>query len=181
MRFWLLALATIAALAPSAAAQRPAPPSPDAQRDEMKKVSTWVGRWEGEGWYEIEPGRRETYRITETIESKLDGLVFLVEGIGRSTDDAGRVVHHALATLSYDEAAKRYRFVSHTEKGLYGEMPLWAIDGGFQWGRLDEKGAGFRYTIRFTDDGRWHETGERSTDGKTWHQFHDMTLRRVGN
>ena len=33
-----------------------------------------------------------------------------------------------------------------------------------------------RYTIRLDGQGRWHEVGERTTDGETREQFFEMTL-----
>ena len=179
MRVVAVLFLVIVALGAPAAAQSPA----SAQRDEMKKLDWWVGTWEGDAWFMTPAGKRETCTVTETVQSKLGGLAFWIEGVGKVKDGSGaeRLVHHAVATLSYDDREKRYRFVSHTMEGRFGEAELKPIEGGWVWGRQDAQGRGFRYTVRLTDDGRWHEKGEHTPDGKTWTQFHEMTLRRVGD
>jgi hypothetical protein len=89
------------------------------------------------------------------------------------------IIHEALATITYDDQAKRYRFVTHTEKGMFAIPEAKLIEGGWQWGLQFPQDGGFRYTVKMTDKGEWHEIGERSQDGKTWTQFHEMTLKRV--
>lgn len=177
MKVVVVLFLTIVALAAPAAAQSPAA----AQREEMKKLDWWVGRWEGSGWHITPDGKRGAFTVSERIESKLDGLVYWVEGVGKAKGDDGveHVVHHAVATLVYDDREKRYRFASHTKDGYFGEAELKPIEGGWVWGRQSPEGRGFRYTIRLTGDGHWHEIGERTSDGKNWVQFHEMTLRRV--
>ncbi|HEV2844661.1 MAG TPA: hypothetical protein VG477_07435, partial [Thermoanaerobaculia bacterium] len=51
--------------------------------------------------------------------------------------------------------------------------------GAWEWGFALPQGGRIRYTIKLTDKGEWYETGEYSPDEKTWHQFHEMTLRKV--
>src|SRR5437867_2254331 len=90
------------------------------QRDEVKKLAFMVGQWKGAGWFEYAPGQRSAFVITETIQSKLDGLALLIEGVGKSKIDGkgeGDTIHQALAVLSYDDKARRYRFLTHTAEG----------------------------------------------------------------
>lgn len=155
--------------------------SPAAQREAMKKFDWWVGVWEGEGWTLGPDGQRRPFKIRETIQSKLDGQVLLVEGVGtaKGADGAEGVVHNALGLLSFDSKAQRYRFLATTTQGGYGETEMKVIEGGYQWGMPTPNGGSFRYTIRLMPSGEWHEFGEWSRDGATWSKFHDMTLRRV--
>ena len=44
---------------PTAAAQRPEPPS----LEPMERLGFLVGIWEGEGWMEYQPGRKATFTI----------------------------------------------------------------------------------------------------------------------
>lgn len=153
------------------------------QREAMKKLERWIGKWQGTGWIEYAPGKRMTgFTITESIQSKLGGLALLVEGLGkgkRGDEKEESIIHEALATISYDERAKKYRFVTHTEKGQFAIPEIKVTESGWEWGIQFPQGGGFRYTIKFTDKDEWHEIGERSQDGKTWTQFHEMTLKRV--
>lgn len=164
-----------------------ASPAQDAaavQRGAMKRLDPWVGVWKGSGW--ILMGRnqpRQEFTITETVQSKLGGRVLLVEGAGRGKDaktGAEVDMHNTLAVFSYDEIAKVYRFRTHEAAGRALDAEAKPIDGGLEWGFRDEtRGATIRFTIRL-DGNRWHEVGEASMDGKTWHKFMDMTLERQG-
>jgi hypothetical protein len=146
----------------------------------MDQVSFLVGNWVGDGWMQMGPGGRQTFRGTETVESRLDGRVLIIEGVHESSDgeQAGEEVHHALAVLSWDEAEGTFRFRSHLASGRSGDFTGRVEDGAFIWG-MELPGRSIRYTIGIDDEGRWHEIGVTSTDGETWHQFFEMTLQRV--
>ena len=150
------------------------------QKSEMKKLASWVGEWKGTGWMMTGPGQRHTSSITEKVTSKLDGMVFIIEGRGltKAEDGKERVVHDALAVLSYDEKAKLYRFRTHEVNGRSIESELKMIDGGMQWSFRDPQR---NSTIRFTakmDGKTWNEVGEVSLDGTTWLKFMEMTLQK---
>jgi len=152
------------------------------QRDEMKKLSFLLGNWQGEGWIILAGGKRETFRQTERIVSKLDGTAILIEGEGKSRvgeTQQQATMFQSLAIINYDETNKRYRFVSQTTQGRYGESEARLIDGGMEWGFRVPQGGRIRYTIKLTDKGEWFETGEFSADEKAWRKFHEMTLKRV--
>ena len=152
------------------------------QREAMKKWEQWIGRWQGSGWIEYAPGKRMTHTITETIQSRLGGTALLIEGLGKGKhpgQEQESSIHESLATITYDDRAKQYRFVTHTEKGMFAIPEIKLIENGWQWGLQFPQGGGFRYTVKMTDKGEWHEIGERSQDGKTWALFLDMTLKRV--
>jgi hypothetical protein len=165
-------------LAQTRSAQTPA----STQLEEMKKLSFLVGEWKGEGWVEFIPGQRRTSPISETIQSKLGGLVLLLEGLGK-TKVPGReeevVVHNALAVLWYDEKAKLYRMRSFLADGHSVDAEARFTEEGFRWGFQAPQGSSIRYTLKLTEKGEWFEIGELSPDGKTWRKFHEMTLQRV--
>jgi hypothetical protein len=69
-----------------------APPDPGPTLEAMGKVSFLAGRWEGSGWFQMGPGPKQEFTQTEVVEPKLDGLVFLVEGIGTSKADPSKQV-----------------------------------------------------------------------------------------
>jgi hypothetical protein len=174
----LLLFSAAALLAgPSAFSQAPAPPK--AQIEAMKKLGPWVGEWKGSGWASSGPGQRHEFTIVEKVQRKVGGSVLLVEGRGTKKADGGEVVvHEALALVSYDDGAKRYRWEAHDLRGQAITVEPKLIDGGLEWGfRSGERGVTVRFTIQF-DEKRWHEVGEVSTDGKTWNKFLEMTLER---
>jgi hypothetical protein len=148
----------------------------------MKKLGFLAGQWKGESWTEFTPGQRFPAIGTETVESKLDGLLLVIEGVHRRKlpdNKAGNVVHQAFAVVSYDDKGKRYRFQAYTERGTYTEAEATVSDGKLVWGFRAPPLGDIRYTITVTDTGQWSEIGETSSDGKQWRQFFAMTLERV--
>ena len=107
------------------------------QLEAMKKLDFLVGEWKGEGWTEFIPGQRKTSPIAESVQTKLGGMVLLVEGIGKTKVPGKQeevIVHNALGILSYDEKAKTYRMRSHIATGQTTDAEAKFTDGGFQWG-----------------------------------------------
>src|SRR5438477_9128613 len=96
----------------------PGQPTPAAQREAMKKLDFLVGQWKGEGWMEFAPGQRRTFKGTEVVQRKLDGLLLAIEGLHRGKGEEV-VVHNAFGLVSYDDKAKRYRFQAFTSRGNY--------------------------------------------------------------
>ena len=134
------------------------------QKEAMKKLDFLVGQWTGEGWVKQRDGERRTFSSAETIQSKLDGLVLLIEGTHTGFE--------ALALVSYDKTAKQYRWRSFTSDGRGGDVEAKLIgERTLQWGREGR----FRYTIKISEGGLWNEVGESSQDGgETWVQFFEM-------
>jgi hypothetical protein len=156
--------------------------APAVQLEAMKKLSFLMGEWKGESWTEFAPGQRHTSVGTETVQSKLGGLLLVIEGVHRrkgGAKDAGAVVHHAFAVVSYDEKAKRYRIQAYTNRGNYTEAEAKVADGKLEWGFQIPKFGDVRYTITVNAKGQWFEIGEVSTNGKQWRKFFEMTLERV--
>ena len=156
--------------------------APAAQREAMKKLDFLEGQWKGESWTEFVPGRRQAAQGTETVRSKLGGLLLTIEGVHRrktGAKEGGPVVHGAFAVVSYDAAAKRYRFQAYTDRGGYTEGEAKVADGSLEWGFRVPQFGEVRYTIKLNDKGQWFEVGEVSRDGKDWRQFFEMTLERV--
>lgn len=165
----LAAAATTAALA-----QPPEPPS----LEPMQRLGFLVGTWEGEGWFEFEPGRRATFASREVVEARLGGRVLVVEGLHRAPMP-GRPepvpVHHALGVFSHDEE-EGYRFHTWLANGHGGEHAARLEDGALIWGYDDPRRGTVRYTITLSEAGEWVEVGDASRDGETWHRFFEMRL-----
>jgi hypothetical protein len=156
--------------------------SPQSLLQEMKKLDFLIGEWQGEGWTEFVPGQRRTSPITERVESKLGGTVLLVEGLGKKKVEGQPnevVVHNALGIISFDPKAKLYRLKTFLADGRTTDADARFVEEGFQWSFQAPQGLNIRYTVKLTDKGEWFEKGEMSQDGKSWRQFHEMTLKRV--
>lgn len=155
-----------------------------ANKEKMKIFEHWVGRWQGEGSMRMGPGEPRSSKVDEKIESKLDGTILLIEGIGKATDAATKaeaVVHHALAILSYDQNSGQYKFKSFLKDGR--NTDAWFNPTGentFQWG-FDVPGRGkTRYSITIDPLKKtWNEIGEFSPEGTNWSKFFEMNLTKV--
>lgn len=153
-------------------------------KEKMKAFEGWAGTWEGEGWMQMGPGEPKKSTVVEKIEPKLDGTVYLVEGIGKAIDpqtNKEMVVHHALALLSYDQASASYKFRTHLKDGRGTDAWLKPTgENKFQWG-FEIPGRGqTRYSITLDPVKKtWNEIGEFSADGNKWSKFFEMNLTRV--
>lgn len=174
-----VALLLSCALAAPAIAQGPPPPT--AQLAEMKKLDFLIGQWKGDGWIEFGPQRR-TFTETESVQRKQDGLLLLIEGLGKSKVPGGEqemTVHEALALVFYDLPTKSYRFHAY-RAGYFTDSDFKVAEKGFEWGfREPRSGGTIRFTMKLNEAGQWFEIGEISQDGKTWHKFFEMTLQRL--
>jgi hypothetical protein len=149
----------------------------NAQLVEMKKLDWLVGSWKGKGWIQMGPQGREEFTQTETVASKLDGLVLVIEGQGKSKED-GSVVHTALAFVSYAERAKTFQWRAFTAEGRQTDTEAKVGANVLEWGlQISERGR-IRYTLKLNERGEWFEVGEMTQDGKTWQKFFEMTLQR---
>jgi hypothetical protein len=164
------------------AATCPAQQSVATQRAEMKNLEFLIGEWKGEGWMEFAPGQRRTFKGTEVVQSKLDGLLLTIEGthrgqVGGKGEEV--VVHTAFALVSYDDKVKRYRFQAFTGRGGYEDTEAKVSNGQLIWGMKVPQFGDMRYTIQRDAKDRWFEIGEVSQDGKEWRKFFEMTLESV--
>ncbi|HEX7707642.1 MAG TPA: hypothetical protein VF701_14390 [Thermoanaerobaculia bacterium] len=147
--------------------------------EEMRKLDFLIGEWEGEATVRM-GGQTHHVLQFEKVQSKLDGKVLLIEGLGRQKGEdgaAGEVVHNAMAVVSWDESRKLHRFATWLSNREGGEMTL-RVTGKNEavWQTPDGR---MRYTIRLDDEGRWYETGEFTRDGEKWEPFIEMLLSKV--
>jgi hypothetical protein len=152
-----------------------------ANLEAMKKLGFLVGEWKGEGWTEFVPGQRRTSPIAENVQPRLNGTIMIVEGLGTKKEPGQQevVTHSAFGVISYDERAGLYRLRSYLIDGRTVDAEASFTDEGFQWRFQTPGNMSIRYTVKLNDKGEWFERGEMSQDGKTWRQFHEMTLQKV--
>jgi hypothetical protein len=151
-----------------------------AQKDAMKNLQWLVGKWEGEGWVGTNSTERSWSISSENVQSKLDGLVLLVEGTHYQKGEGGQntVALKALGIISYDAQSSQFKFHSYTHQGQEGDFEAMLIDKKFRW-IMQMPQQTIRYTIELTEDDRWFEIGEVSTDGTSWKKFFEMNLKRL--
>lgn len=170
----LAAVSTVVAVLSLFAADQPT--SKDVQRREMKKLDWFVGHWKGAGWIQMGPQGRREFTQTETIEAKLDGLVLVIEGSGKSKED-GSTVHTALAFASYDPRANKFRWHAFTPEGQIDTGAKVGTDT-LEWTLEIPQRGRMRYTITRNEKGEWFEIGEMIQEDQTRHKFFEMTLRK---
>jgi hypothetical protein len=158
--------------------QLPRVPDIEAQRAAMQKLDFLVGNWQGEARLQREPGAPMNLMQSEMAQYKLDGLILLIEGVGRSRSE-GKIVLQAFATISYDDENGKYLMRAYND-GRYLETEIkLAEDGrGLAWGLVfgEIKTSSL---LRITDDGAWTELGEIAIASQPRRTFLELTVWRV--
>ena len=149
------------------------------QINEMEKVQWLVGKWKGEGWMMFGPEEKHTFSQTETVTSKLNGILLAIEGLG--TDRESNIIHNAFAVLSFDSANQKFVMRAHKADGAFTEADAIVDDkGNFIWGFSHPYAGELRFTIKQNDKGQWYEIGEVSNDdGNSWFKNFEMLLNKV--
>jgi hypothetical protein len=171
-----LLLAAGALLLPGIA-QIPRAPNIEAQRAAMKKLEFLIGTWTGEARVFRGPGEPVEMIQTEEAQYKLDGLVLLIEGVGRTKSD-GKPALQALGLITYDYASETYRFRAFND-GRFLETELKLLDGGkavawgFTFGQIKTSSI-----LRINEKGEWTELGEMTIGAQAPRKFMELTVRR---
>jgi hypothetical protein len=156
------------------AAQNPGSKAADIQREAMRKLNFLVGRWRGPVTVARGPGEPMHLTQTEDVESRLDGLVLLIDG--KSTGADGDAPFQALATIAFDEATHTYRLRAYND-GHYLDAELTVLVDGFSWG-FAAGPAHIVNTMHLTGKGQWQETTEVAVGSDPPRKSVDMLLDR---
>jgi hypothetical protein len=156
-------------------AQQPRVPDTELQRSAMKKLSFLVGKWLGKA--RILRGSGEPLELVQTEEAqyKLDGLVLMIEGIGRSKTDA-KVALQALGVVSYDDDTGTYHMRAYND-GRYLETELKLADNGegFTWefvlGEIKTSSV-----LRIDEKGQWKELTDITIGSQPPRKFIELTV-----
>ena len=159
-------------------AQVPRTPDVEAQRAAMKKLSFLIGKWSGEASILRAPGQFVDLSQTEEAEFKLDGLVLMIEGVGRTKSD-GKLALQALGLVSFDDESGTYRMRAFNDgRWLETEVRLadsgHAITWGFTLGEMKTSSV-----LRLNEKGEWTERTELTTAARPPQRFMELTVRRV--
>jgi hypothetical protein len=156
-------------------AQHAKVPNVESQRSAMKKLSFLVGSWAGEARIFRESGALIEMAQTEEAQYKLDGLLLVIEGIGRSKSD-GKTMLQALGIISFDDEAGMYRMRAYND-GRYMETEVKLADEGkgITWGFVvgDIK---TNSKLRINEKGEWTELTEISVGSQTSRKFMELRV-----
>jgi hypothetical protein len=161
-------------------AQTPRPPDVEAQRAAMKKLGFLVGDWSGEASVLRGPGQFVELAQTESAQFKLDGLVLVIEGVGRTKAD-GALALQALGLISFDDETGTYKMRAFND-GRWLETEVKLADGGnsISWGfALGEFKT--RTVMRINENGEWTELGELIIGDSPARKMIDLKVRRSSN
>ncbi|KAA6463242.1 hypothetical protein DYQ86_07965 [Acidobacteria bacterium AB60] len=143
----------------------------------MAKLAFLLGRWSGHAHVLRGPGEPVLLAQTEEAQYKLDGLVLMIEGIGR-TVPANNPVLQAVAIVSYDDESQTYRMRAFNDgRFLESELNLLENDKGLTWGfSLGEFQT--RSVLEINEDGEWTERAELTIGSQPPKRLMDLTVRR---
>src|SRR5438552_690684 len=109
-------------------------PNIEAQRAAMKKLSFLIGEWSGEASAARGPGVVLELSQTEVVQFKLDGLVLMIEGVGRTKSD-GKPALQALGLITFEDARGTYRMRAYNDgRWLETEVKLRDDEKSLSWG-----------------------------------------------
>ena len=141
----------------------------------MKKLSFLIGRWSGEARILRGPGEPLELAQTEEAHYKLDGLILMIEGVGRNKPD-GKVALQALGLISYDDEAGVYRMRAYND-GRYMETEVTLTDNGkgITWGfALGEIKTSS--ILRINEKGDWTELTEITIGSQPPRKFMELRV-----
>src|SRR5215467_939918 len=87
--------------------QAPKSPNLEAQRLAMRKLGFLIGSWTGEARMARAGGETIDLLQTEEAAYKLDGLILVIEGVGRTKSTRAPVLQ-AFGIISYDDVGQTY-------------------------------------------------------------------------
>jgi hypothetical protein len=153
------------------------PPDVEVQRAAMKKLGFLVGEWSGEASVLRGPGQFVELVQTESAQFKLDGLVLVIEGVGRTKGD-GKLVLQALGLISFDDETETYKMRAFND-GRWLETEVKLVDGSnsISWGfALGEFKT--RTILSINENGEWTELGQLVVGDRPPQKMMDLKVRR---
>ena len=157
---------------------QPAPvPNLEAQRAAMRKLNFLVGDWAGEASALRGPLLWVELAQTEEVRYKLDGLILVIEGVGR-TKPEGKPVLQALGIISYDDVSSRYHMRAFNDgRFLETEIKLQEAGEGMTWGFVLGE-IRTSSVMRINDKGEWTELHEITMGSQPPKELMQVVVRR---
>jgi hypothetical protein len=156
--------------------QLPRVPDLAAQREAMKKLGFLAGKWTGEARLLRGPAEFVELLQTEEAQYKLDGLILVIEGVGR-LKSSGQPLLQAFGIVSYDDEGGTYRLRAFNDgRFLESEAKLLEEGKGMTWGfALGEIRT--NSVLRINERGEWTEFAEISIGSQAPRKLLELTVR----
>jgi hypothetical protein len=157
-------------------AQLPRVPDLEAQREAMKELAFLVGKWAGEARLLRGPTEAVELLQTEEAQYKLNGLILLIEGIGR-TKSSEQPVLQAFGIISFDDEIGTYRLRAFNDGRFLETQTKLLEDGkGMTWGfALGEIRT--NSVLRINERGEWTELSEILIGSQPPKKLLELTVR----
>ena len=143
----------------------------------MKKLGFLVGKWAGEARLRRGPTELVELLQTEEAQYKLDGLILVIEGVGRARS-GGQHLLQAFGVISYDDEGGTYLLRAFND-GRFLEAPLKLLEEGqgMTWGfALGEIRT--NSVLRINERGEWTEFAEISIGSQPPKRLLELAVRR---
>ncbi len=141
----------------------------------MAKLGFLIGKWSGEA--RIFRGSGEPLDLTQTeeVQYKLEGLILMIEGVGRSKSD-GKPALQALGIISYNDEAGTYRMRAYNDgRYLETEVKLSETGKGLTWGFAVGE-IKTSSVLRINEKGEWTELAEITIGSKPPRKLMELTV-----
>jgi hypothetical protein len=114
---------------------------------------------------------------TEEAHYKLDGLILVIEGIGR-TKPTGQLVLQAFGIISYDDENGTYRMRAFNDgRFLETQVKLPDAGKGMTWGFVLGE-IRTNSVLRINESGEWTELAEIEIGSQPPKRFLELTVRQ---
>ena len=150
--------------------------SPDVaeQKEAISALDFLDGNWVGPAKAHTAGGAIDLVQ-TERVGSFLGGTIKLIEG--RGYDASGATVFNAMAVISYDPKADKYRMRTYAQ-GRETDADFTKTDTGVEWG-FSAGPARMQFKAEI-QDGRWKEVATLHMPGRPAAKTAELDLRRKG-
>jgi hypothetical protein len=142
----------------------------------MKEVGFLVGKWAGEARLLRGPAESVELLQTEEAQYKLDGLILVIEGVGRA-NSGGQPILQAFGIVSYDDESETYRMRAFND-GRFLETHLRLLEEGkgmtwgFELGEIKTNSV-----LRINERGEWTELAEITIGSQPPKKLLELSVR----
>ena len=157
-------------------AQLPRVPNLETQREAMRKLAFLAGKWVGEARLLRGPTELVELLQTEEAQYKLDGLILVIEGVGR-TKSGGQPLLQAFGIISYNDESGTYHLRAFND-GRFLETQMKLLEGGkgMTWGfALGEIKT--NSVLRINERDEWTEFADISIGSQPPKKLLELTVR----
>jgi hypothetical protein len=143
----------------------------------MRKLEFLVGTWTGEARIARAAGETTELAQTEVAAYKLDGLILVIEGIGRAKSGLAPVLQ-AFAVISYEDETNSYRMRAFNDgRFLETNVKLLEEGKGMAWGFVLGE-IKTKSVMRINEKDEWTELHEIVIGSQPTRRLMEIAVRR---